>query len=433
MSEVMPLQLSSERHALIYSDAYHFRVHTSAYTDDRVFSDEMARIFNRSWIFVAHESELPNPGDFRTSYIGQQPVIVARDMEGKIHVLGNRCVHRGSVVCRHSRGNVREFVCPYHGWTYGVDGRLTGVSERRIDGGYGPNFEQPEGLLRLPKVDTYRGFIFASFDPQIEPLLSFLGRAKTLIDRKLDMSPVGEIEFTSKPYVVRYSGNWKFQSENIVDQYHFLFLHKGFSALQAKYGDATGDFGVHKGGSVSEMRKIRYRGACWGCSQGHGLADAPSLNVDEDLNGPFSDYFHGLLEKHGREQLEWIAGNSAATVFPNLGLIHHQVRVWRPLASGLTEVTVYPYELKGAPPALNEGMLRSQERFYGPAGHGMPDDVDVFAQNQQGLALSQLDWLILERGLESDTLEENGDYRGFKSSEACQRAFWRRWRTMLTA
>ena len=433
MNELTPLNKSSEAQALIHADAYHFRVNTRAYTDSGVFANEMERVFHRSWIFVAHESELRNPGDFRTSYIGQQPVIVSRDMNGKIHVLGNRCVHRGSVVCRHSRGNVREFVCPYHGWTYGVDGKLTGVSERRIDGGYGPHFDEPEGLLRLPKVDNYRGFIFASFDPHIEPLVAFLGRARTLIDRKLDMSPVGEIEFTSKPYVVTYHGNWKFQSENIVDQYHFLFLHKGFSALQAKYGDSTGDFGVHKGGSVSEMRKIRYRGAGWGCGQGHGLSDAPSVNLDEDLQGPFAEFFHELLTKHGREELEWIAGKGAASIFPNFGLIHHQVRVWRPLAPDLTEVTVYPYELKGAPPALNEGMLRSQERFYGPAGHGMPDDVDVFAQNQQGLNLSQLDWLILERGLESDTREENGDYRGFPSSETSQRAFWRRWRDLMNA
>jgi benzoate/toluate 1,2-dioxygenase alpha subunit len=128
-----------------------------------------------------------------------------------------------------------------------------------------------------------------------------------------------------------------------------------------------------------------------------------------------------------------MTGKLSASIFPNLGLIHNQVRVWRPIAPDLTEVTIYPYELKGAPEGYNEGMLRSQERFYGPAGHGQADDVEIFARNQQGLSGSAVQWLILERGVETDEPIGEGDFRGLTTSEAPQRALWREWDKLMTA
>jgi hypothetical protein len=245
------------------------------------------------------------------------------------------------------------------------------------------------------------------------------------------MSPTGEIELRSKPYVMRYQGNWKFQIENIVDSYHFMHTHRGFVALQAKFGDSTGDFGLHKGGSDKDMRKHRFRGNTFNLPGGHAQLERPAEHLQEDLQGEFSEYFQGLLAQHGAEAMEWIAGKISGTVFPNMGMIHQQIRIWRPIAPDLTEVEIYPYELKGAPAGFNEGMLRSQERFYGPAGHGMADDVDIFARNQQGLAGSAVEWLIIERGLDSDEKLPNGDIRGLPSSEAPQRALWREWQQLM--
>jgi benzoate/toluate 1,2-dioxygenase alpha subunit len=417
--------------AMVMQTANKFRVHTRAYTDPAVFTAEMDRVFSKTWVFVGHESEIPEPGDFKTSHIGLQPVIVSRGVDRQIHVLVNRCVHRGAVVCRESQGNAREFECPYHGWIYGIDGTLLAVSERREPGGYAEDFEAPAGLFRVPRVENYRGFIFASFNAEVQPLLAHLGRAKTLIDRKLNLSPVGEIVLRSQPYVMRYRGNWKFQAENIVDAYHFLHTHKGFVQLQAKYGDSTGDFGVHKGGSVKAMRKLRFNGATWNCQNGHGLLENPVNDLEALLNGDFGEFYRSIQQIHGDEDMSWIAGKGAGSIFPNMGMIHHQIRTWRPIAADVTEVTIYPYELKGAPDAFNEGMLRSQERFYGPAGYGMADDVDIFARNQQGLAGNAVDWLILERGLDTDVVENN-DFRGLPASEAPQRALWREWNRLMT-
>jgi phenylpropionate dioxygenase-like ring-hydroxylating dioxygenase large terminal subunit len=410
-----------------------FRVHTRAYTDQTVFAAEMERVFSRTWIFVAHDSEIPLPGDYKTSHVGLQPVVVTRGEAGQINVFVNRCIHRGAVVCREARGNAKEFICPYHGWLYGNDGKLVAVSERREPGGYSDKFDPPEGLFRLPRVDSYRGFIFASFNADVPPLTQHLGRAKTLIDRKLNLSPEGEIVLRSRPLVVRYQGNWKFQAENIVDAYHFMHTHKGFVQLQAKYGDSTGDFGVHKGGSAKAMRKLRFMGSTWNCVYGHGMLENPAGDVDSYLNGDFGEFYRGIQAQHGEEEFNWIAGKGAASIFPGMGIIHHQVRTWRPIAPDMTEVSIYPYELKGAPAAFNEGMLRSQERFYGPAGHGAADDVDIFARNQQGLAGNAVDWMILERGLDTDELVEGGDYRGLPASEAPQRALWREWTRLMAS
>lgn len=419
-------------HDLLLSTSNKFRVNTLAYTDQGLFAEEMNQVFSKTWIYIGHESEVPNAGDFKTSFVGLQPVILTRDANSKINVVVNRCVHRASVVCREARGNAKEFQCPYHGWIYGMDGKLLAVSERREPGGYSESFDAPHGLLALPRIESYRGFVFASFNKEVQPLLDHLGRARVLIDRKLNLSPTGEIVLRSKPYVVRYRGNWKFQSENIVDAYHFLHTHKGFVQLQAKFGDSTGDFGVHKGGSVKAMRKHRFKGSTWDCNYGHGLLENPVDDLQPLLEGEYADFYKTLQNQHGDEELGWIAGKGAASIFPAMGMIHQQIRTWRPISPDVTEVTVYPYELKGAPDSFNEGMLRSQERFYGPAGHGQADDVDIFARNQQGLAGSAVDWLILERGLDSDEKVGN-DYKGLPASEAPQRAFWREWSRLMDA
>lgn len=408
-----------------------FRIHTRAYVDLDVFRAEMEHIFTKTWVFVGHESQIPNPGDYHTSHVGLQPVIASRDLEGKVHVMVNRCAHRASILCRNIRGHGNEFNCPYHGWVYGLDGKLLAMSERREAGGYSENFEAPQGLFHLPRVHVYRGFIFASFNPEVQDLPEYLGLAKSVIDRKLDMSPVGEIEFVSRPYVGRYEGNWKFQAENIVDEYHFMHTHKGFVQLQAKYGQTTGDFDVHKGGDAKLMRKVRFAGVTWDCANGHGMVETPSGEIDSYLTGPYKDFFQDIVDRFSPSMLASMTGKLSTAIFPNLGLIHNQVRVWRPITPELTEVTVYPYELKGAPAGYNEGMLRSQERFYGPAGHGQADDVEIFACNQQGLGGSALEWLILERGVDSDEPDGNGNFKGLTTSEAPQRALWREWEKLM--
>jgi len=385
--------------SMVRDEGRYFRVRSEAYCEEKVFQAELKLIFEKTWGYLCHESEIPNVGDYRTTYIGRQPVLVVRGRDGAVRAFINRCVHRGAALCRDVGGNARAFICPYHGWSYDLAGNLLGITDRDAAGGYGNDFDAPKGLFALPHVDVYRGFIFGNLNPNAISLLSFLGRSRDVIDQKLNMSPVGEIRIRSKPYVVQYQGNWKFSSENIVDQYHFMYVHSPFAKLQAKFGHSTGDFGVHKGGNAAAMKSTRYNGHSWGTAQGHGLLLQPSTDPEKRKESNFAELFEQLSEKYDEETISKIAGKASASIFPSLGLIHHQIRTWRPLAPELTEVIVYPYELVGVDDELNAGMLRSQERFYGPSGYGMPDDVDIFSQNAQGLRGSALEWLILERGL----------------------------------
>lgn len=408
-----------------------FRIHTDAYTDPRIFDLEMERIWGQTWVYVGHESEIPEPGNYKTSHIGLAPVIVTRGDDGGINVFYNRCRHRGSVVCREPRGFANTFRCPYHGWIYGKDGRLLGVSMRD---GYAEDFDQPDGLLKVGKVETYKGLIFASANENVSDLKEHLGLAATWIDRRVGMSPVGEIELVSEPYVVEYQGNWKFQIENIIDEYHFAFVHEPFMKLQEKYGDTTGDYGAHVSGTVQNMNERRQSGRrSWGGVGGHGLGERQVSDDDLDamLNGEDAAYYKTLLEQHGRDELSKMAGGGSVMTHPNLGLIHRQIRVIRPLAVDRTEVTIYPYEVKGAPDSHNEGWLRSQERFYGPAGYGMPDDVEMFALNQQGLSAKAVEWLILERGLDREEVNERGDKSAAVGGETPLRALWEEWLRLM--
>src|SRR5690606_15797333 len=143
----------SDAHQLIREGPRMFRVSGRAYVDRTVFDMEMERIFSKTWVFMAHESEIPQPGDFKTAHIGTQPMIVTRAPDMQIHVLANRCVHRGASVCRERSGNTRVFLCPYHAWTYDLTGRLTSIPGRDDPNGYTEDFEQPEGLFSVPRVE----------------------------------------------------------------------------------------------------------------------------------------------------------------------------------------------------------------------------------------------------------------------------------------
>jgi anthranilate 1,2-dioxygenase large subunit len=196
------------------------------YHDPKIYQAEQQRIFKGpTWCYVALEAEIPSPGDFRTCYIGDTPVIVNRAKDGSLHVLVNRCAHRGALVRRETYGNAKDHVCIYHKWGYALDGSLTGVPFRRGlkgQGGMAPDFKLEQHGLRRLRVESYRGLIFASFSNEVEPLAEYLGPVFTgHIDRL----------FTKSIRILGYQrqrifGNWKQYLENTRDTYHGSLLHE---------------------------------------------------------------------------------------------------------------------------------------------------------------------------------------------------------------
>ena len=165
------------------------RVHRLIYTDPAIFQAEMTNIFGAVWVYLGHESQIPNRDDFITVRLGLRPLILLRDFAGKIRALFNRCAHRGTTLCRKDRGSARIFTCPYHGWSFLNTGKLRAVP---WPDGYACDFKDAKyNVAQVPRVDSYRGFIFATLNPDAPSLVDYLGPIAEPIDQWLDRQPKG--------------------------------------------------------------------------------------------------------------------------------------------------------------------------------------------------------------------------------------------------
>lgn len=398
------------------------RIHRKIYTEPEIFKQEMRNIFEQTWVFVGHESEIANVGDYKTAYIGTQPVILTKDETGEIQVLVNRCPHRGSIVCRQEQGNSNFFRCPYHGWTYKNTGNLVGVPRRNR---YPEDFDLSElSLQKVPRVESYRGLIFASFNPDVESLVDYLAQAKPYVDAYIDLSLEGDISLTAGSNKHEYPGNWKLQMENGVDGYHAMFLHDSFFKLQAQSQDR-----------VHARIASRDEGKGWveAFSNGHAiLAREAGEKTIEDMRESYPEYFQQLEQKHGSDRFKDLLGQMNLFIFPNLYLILNQIRVIQPVSPDKTVVTMYPTMLNGAPDALNEQRLREHEEGFAAAGFVGPDDYEAFVCVEEGLKAHSVEWLVLLRGIQDEEVLENGSRRGQPSDETPQRGQYREYKRRMT-
>jgi len=155
-----------------------YRIDRAAFTDEELFELEMKHIFEGNWIFLAHETQIPNPNDYLSVYVGRQPVIITRDRNGELHAMANTCTHRGAVLARHKKGNKSSFTCPFHGWTFNNTGKLLKVKDQSADAGYPEHFNKngSHDLVKLGAFESYRGFLFGSVNPNVVPLTEYLGK-----------------------------------------------------------------------------------------------------------------------------------------------------------------------------------------------------------------------------------------------------------------
>jgi len=409
-------------HELVVEDNGTFLVHTRAYSDPSIFQLELQRIFERTWVYVAHESEVPNPHDYVTTTVGTQPVIVSRDGEGQVHVLLNRCRHRGSVLCREERGCATQIRCPYHGWVYGSDGALLGVTQAT---GYPDDFIGPDmGLVPAARIDIYRGLIFASLSADVEPLDQRLANVARYIDLWADRSPLGKISLTRGAHKFRFAGNWKFQLENGSDGYHGNYVHESFIQIMQRAGET----------SIPDYVRLRSTGSVVGLGHGDGFIDRPQGGMAGQFDyhdARLSEYHEQLRQAYGPERTEKILGQRNLLIFPNLYLFESHIRVIRPLAVNDTIVLMQPTRLEGASDELNTARLRTHERFFGPADFGAPDDVEMFVNGETGLKARGADWVLMSRGLQRETETDGIRIGGHSTDEAPQRSAYREWRRLI--
>lgn len=407
------------------------RVHRRIYIEPEIFALEVERIFERGWVFLGHDSEIANPGDYKAVRFGSQPALMTRDQDGGINVVMNRCMHRAATICQDERGNANFFRCWYHGWTYSNRGDLVGVP---YPGGYGKGFDKGKfALIKAAKVATYRGLVFASLSPDVEDLPDYLAGAKYYIDLFMDLSPEGAVDARVGMHRYGYDGNWKFQMENGVDGYHANFTHQAFFEIQGK----------RLGRSVMKLFNENSPMESKDLGRGHSLLDtAPKRSsprlVSNILRGNVSKeagdaYVQGLVVRYGNERAAEIlaASNVNLAIFPNLLIIGVQLRQVIPVAVNRTDIFLTPTTLRGVPEEINVARLRAHEAFYGPAGGGAPDDVEMFNRCTDGLAVKGAEWLELSRGLERETVSADGAIAAHLTDEVPQRAFYKQWREVM--
>lgn len=396
------------------------RVHRTIYTDPAIFALEMERVFARSWVYLAHESELATSGDYKTAHIGRQPVIVSRTESGSLVGLLNRCPHRAAVICRDEHGNSNFFRCPYHGWTFRNDGTLIGVPRRQR---YPGDFDLAElNAVALPRLESYRGFVFGSLADDAPPLIEYLAQARPWLDRMLDLALDGTVSLRDGAHRHVFNGNWKLQAENTVDGYHAMYLHETFFTIQRRRAAE----------SVRLAPRDERLGWTMAFDNGHALL-ARNLPDDEIAmtRERFPDYYDRLEARHGTERMRELLAQMNLFIFPNLFVLLNQVRVLRPLAVDRTEVTMYPFSLDGAPDALNLARRREHEQGFAPAGFIGPDDYAAFECVTEGLQVSAVEWLVLLRGIHDEQTLPDGSRRGMPSDETPQRGIYRRYRELM--
>jgi phenylpropionate dioxygenase-like ring-hydroxylating dioxygenase large terminal subunit len=400
------------------------RVHGSLYTNPEIFERELERIWYRTWVYVGHVSEVPEPNDYVRKWIGPQPLIMSRDKQGKVHLLLNRCAHRANLVCDADRGNSSAFRCPYHGWTYANDGRLLGYP---FNSGYGgPALKAELGLGRVPRVEEYRGFVFASFAHEGPSLQEHLGAATDAFDRLCRLSPEGEVEVTAGWVKHRVKANWKMLLENETDGYHPQFVHASiFSVAQSGIGDLYGEkstaLNVDLGGGHTEedlrpeFRRIGRPLGWFG-------------TTPEKL----PDYVARMHDAYGAEAEQiLIDGSPHVMVFPNLFIAEIQLFVLQPLAVDRTVQDVTAVQLKGAPD-INRRLLQQTIGSVGPAGLLLADDSEMYERNQRGVQALEPEWLVLKRGLHRER-KDNGYVVGDATDEVSQRGIWRHYREVMSS
>lgn len=400
------------------------RVHRQLYIDPAIFEEEMQRIFERTWVFVGHDSEVPQTGDYKTAFIGRQPVILARHTDGRIHVLMNRCMHRGAVVCRAERGNTSIFRCMYHGWMYNTQGDLVGVP---FPGGYGEDFGlRTLGLRRAPRVGNYRGFVFASLSPEGESLDDHLGPAKAYIDVMVDTAPSGEILVRSGVQRYTYPANWKLQMENLLDGYHPNFTHQiAFELSERRRGTSGRQANTEGSGATSRA-----------FARGHGALHYSAIRRygGGEPEGPAAEHRRALEARLGQKRAEEVLGADLQLfVFPNLFFqnVRQHFRVIRPVSVDRTEVYAYPYTLAGAPDPLNQRQVRGLGWWASAAAFGQPDDLEAFVRCQEGLRVTAADWVLFSRGLHRERISPEGEIIGDVTDEVPQRGMYREWKRLM--
>ena len=391
-----------------------FRVARDIFTDPGLFELEMKHIFEGNWIYLAHESQMPNKNDYFTGYMGRQPIFIARNRNGELNAFINACSHRGAMLCRHKRANKSTYTCPFHGWTFNNSGKLLKVKDPE-GAGYLDSFNKDgsHDLTKVPRFESYRGFLFGSLNPDVPSLEEHLGESKKIIDLIVDQSPEGlEVLRGASTYV--YDGNWKLQTENGADGYHVSAVHWNYAATTSRRKEAEQ---VDNTRAMSAGGWAKQGGGFYSFEHGHLLLWTNWANPEDRPNW---DRREELAKQYGPARADWMVLRSRnLCLYPNVYLMDQfgsQIRHLRPISVDKTEVTIYCIAPKGEAAEARARRIRQYEDFFNASGMATPDDLEEFRACQMSYLGRAARWNDMSRGAKHwiDGPDEGADAIGMK-------------------
>lgn len=411
-----------------------FRINRQAYASQEVFEREKERIFNKCWLYLGHESEIPNKGDFIVRTVIGRNIIFQHTRKGELAAFYNVCTHRGAAVCWDKKGNTKVHSCRYHGWVFDTEGKLKSVN---ANSGY-PEDMNADGHLDLPQVrlESYAGLYFVNFNgDKAISLYDYLGeRARDLLDSITAQSLTNEMEILPGEHVYSINANYKLLAENSIDGYHARPVHQSYLEFLAdKHTDSQG------ANVMQTMANYHETGGTHAIGNGHGMlsSNIPTGRpvaywLEEwgpEIKKEIDETRARLTETHGKEKADYICDmQKNALIFPNLvinDILSLTVRVIEPTSPTTLKVNAWSMAPKGESDALKAIRLDNFVSFLGPTGFGSPDDGSMLNSAQKSIAACPTEWTELSKGLQD--VDDLRIASGSPEDETHMQGYWTQW------
>lgn len=385
------------------------RVHRKVYTDPEIFDLEMERIWARSWIYIGHESQVPEKGSFVTLNYAKVPVVMVRDNDGEVHVLHNRCGHKGAKLVDKPCGKIPAFRCCYHGWRYRLDGKLLGVPHLQGYENTGFDKDDPQYSMQPLKSERYRGFVFATMNRNPPDLKTWMGGAADVMDNLCDRAPAGEVEAAGGVLRYEHECNWKMFIENLNDTMHPMIVHRSVVDSALDYIKTLPEGSPRRdeaeiippfGASYETFEETGITGFKYGHHYDGGKT---SIHADYTLD---PEYEAAMLDAYGRERMQEILSfNTHNTLYyPSLTIKSavQNIRVVRPIAYNRTVIETWSFRLKGAPESMLRRTLLYSRLINSNGSMVGPDDLTAYFRMQEGLESTASEWIEMHRNFGKD-------------------------------